>query len=250
MTGPSSERACTSSSCVPLTTLCPLPHPLCHSVPGSRPAMELHTARQEQESSGSSCPARGELEAPAAAPALLGARQAREGGRMDGPARGQEDGHGERASPVFHGRLQEAIASFPLWPVGLAGSRSPPRPLSGDEEQCSRGPGQVDALSWRSRCPAQPAPHAPPTSPVRATPAPACRRALGARSRLPSFLHAALSPPPRTRLCLVSRLVRTPFASEAIFPCFVYTTAPVAFGFCYCRETQILYTLCKTYAKP
>lgn len=45
-------------------------------------------------------------------------------------------------------------------------------------------------------------------------------------------------------------LVRNLSASEAISPCFVYTTALVAFGFCYCRETQILYTLCKIYANP
>lgn len=45
-------------------------------------------------------------------------------------------------------------------------------------------------------------------------------------------------------------LVRNLSASEAISPCFVYTTALVAFVFCYCRETQILYTLCKIYANP
>lgn len=65
-----------------------------------------------------------------------------------------------------------------------------------------------------------------------------------------SLLHAALSPARPPFSVLSTCLVRNLSASEAISPCFVYTTALVAFGFCYCRETQILYTLCKIYAKP
>lgn len=64
------------------------------------------------------------------------------------------------------------------------------------------------------------------------------------------LLHAALSPTHPYFSVLSPCLVRNLSASEAISPCFVYTTALVAFGFCYCRETQILYTLCKIYAKP
>lgn len=63
-------------------------------------------------------------------------------------------------------------------------------------------------------------------------------------------LHAALSPAHSPFSVSSTCLVRNLSASEAISPCFVYTTALVAFGFCYCRETQILYTLCKIYANP
>lgn len=63
-------------------------------------------------------------------------------------------------------------------------------------------------------------------------------------------LHAALAPARSPFSVSSTCLVRNLSASEAISPCFVYTTALVAFGFCYCRETQILYTLCKIYANP
>lgn len=66
---------------------------------------------------------------------------------------------------------------------------------------------------------------------------------------LPPPLHAALSSAHPHFSVSSPCLVRNLSASEAISSCFVYTTALVAFGFCYCRE-QILYTLCKIYWIP
>lgn len=102
--------------------------------------------------------------------------------------------------------------------------------------------------------PPQPAPARPPSllacTPLL-LPVDLCWEKIPSPS-LPPPLHAALSPcPSPLPLSVLSHcLVRNLFASEAISPCFVYTTALVVFGFCYCRETQILYTLCKIYAKP
>ena len=119
---------------------------------------------------------------------------------------GQEDGRTERASPVFHGRLQGAIASRPLWPVGPAGPRSPSgTPFRADARRARRqgaGAGGHSRLSAPLSPHAQPAPaHAPAhafdLSRACATPAPACRFMLGEDppSPPPPFARGALSGP-------------------------------------------------------
>lgn len=121
---------------------------------------------------------------------------------MDRASQRQEDGHAEQASPVFHGRLQGAFASLPLWPVGPSGLSPHPETPYGlkPEEYVTRGPGR------QTQAPGTPLPthsqhrHMPLTSSLSracVTPAPACRFMLGEDPppHLPSFLHAARSPP-------------------------------------------------------
>lgn len=136
----------------------------------------------------------------------------------------------ERLPPALCGQLAQLV-------------RGPhPEPPSGLmlEEQGARGPGQADTLGSRHPCPPTHSQHrhthrhTPSTSPVRARlqlpPVDLCWEKTP--PPLPLLLHAARSPAlPCAPLCLVSRLVRNLFASEAISPCFVYTTALVAFGF-------------------
>lgn len=143
--------------------------------------------------------------------------------------------------------LPPDLASWPLIPTQNPTGLARRAWRQGPGRQTLPAPGILPAP------PAQPAPARPPRSRACVTPAPACRFTLGGDPSplSPPPLHAARSPPlPDLPSVSSPCLVRNLFASEAISPCFVYTTALVAFGFCYCRETQILYTLCKIYAKP
>lgn len=112
-----------------------------------------------------------------------------------GPARGEEEGRAERASPVFPGRLQGAIASLPLWPVGptdppLRPQSAPRTPFRADARRARRQGAGAGGHSW---LPAPLLPHAQPAaahafdlSCACATPAPACRFMLGQEPSPPS----------------------------------------------------------------
>lgn len=125
-------------------------------------------------------------------------------------------------------------------PPSLSGGFPPRTPLLADSASQARRRG-LGRRTLGSQPPASPrtagTAHAFILSRACATQAPACRFMLGEDPlpTSPSFLHAARSPaftPSCAPLSVLSpRLVRNLFASEAISPCFVYTTALVAFGF-------------------
>lgn len=108
-----------------------------------------------------------------------------------GSARGKEEGHAEQASPVFHGRLQGAVASLPLWPVGPTGPPTPtqnPLPSVSSKSKAPGGRGRRTLMALGSPAPhAQPAlAHAFDLSRACAAPAPACRFMLGEDPSPPS----------------------------------------------------------------
>lgn len=195
---------------------------LCPSATGPAPCQASCLAGPRKSGVGRTLLSRQGARSPACTSAGRAAdRQGRPGsrrlGRRAGPSSLLLQTPGSERSPPL------CLVGWPHW--SPLPTRSPP---AGCRLKTRLGPGQVDTVGRVPSPNAQPAPRPLRSKWLQLLPVDFC----GEKSPpSPLLLHVAHSHPPPCPLSCPPHLVRNLFASEAISPCFVYTTVPVAFGF-------------------